>query len=641
MDQTNKVIAICLSDLQNETLTLQVEAICKYAREREYQILIFNTFHQLDHTDGFTQGEKFIYNIIPLGVLSALIIFPISIANMDETYKLVGRARGAKIPVISVDMKLEGCYSVLLGYEKAFEKICRHVIEHHHCRKVNFMAGFKNNSFSDTRIQIYKKVLEDNQISFEEKRLAYGQFWEMPCRLACEKWVAMWESGMQDKPDAIIAANDIMALTICNVLQNHRYRIPEDIILTGFDGIGLEKYCTPRLTNAYHDIDLLGSEFLHLVDQCVYAQDLPPFDVEIPLYTKFSESCGCKPVEWCNPNEHIMYIDGRRALNRIQSSETFFMMTVLTENYSVMDMAKKLKHYPKKMGIRSMVLFLKYDFCMSTDVPCQGFDKESLVLLSQIKDGEYEILCEETPVNQIYRKMIEVFWRKANILYVPIHIQEEIYGFMGVSFEECKEDLVAFYNFALGLDQTLGTIKKQAQLHRMYITDNMTEMYNRRGFFSHLSSDFDRLQGRNMTLFVSSVDMDGLKFINDTYGHAEGDFAIKKTAEFLKASLKGKNGICARFGGDEYMVAMLEETERADISFYEQYDEILQKLVADFAKVSDKPYQVGVSIGSIYSKVQGMSEVDELMKRADAVMYDCKSRHHSSRLARIRENSRK
>ncbi|MBR1741105.1 MAG: GGDEF domain-containing protein [Lachnospiraceae bacterium] len=327
-------------------------------------------------------------------------------------------------------------------------------------------------------------------------------------------------------------------------------------------------------------------------------------------------------------------------MNKIQSSETFFMMSVLTENYSVVDMARKLEQYPKKMGIHSMVLFLTYDFCVDTDVPHENMGRENLILLSQFKDGEYSVLCEETPVRQIYKKMIEVFWKRSNILYIPIHIQEENYGFMAVAFEECKRDLIAFYNFAMGLDQSLGTIKKQSQLHKMYITDNMTQLYNRRGFFSHLEADFNRLSGKDLTLFVSSVDMDGLKFINDTYGHAEGDFAIRKTAEFLRESLKGKSGICARFGGDEYMVAMLEETEQADFTFYERYDEILQGLADDFEKISDKPYQVGVSIGSIHSVVHGMGDVDELMKKADAVMYDCKSMHHNSRLARLRETSR-
>lgn len=174
----------------------------------------------------------------------------------------------------------------------------------------------------------------------------------------------------------------------------------------------------------------------------------------------------------------------------------------------------------------------------------------------------------------------------------------------------------------------------------MFITDNLTELYNRRGFYGELRKTIKELQGKEKTLFIASVDMDGLKDINDSYGHAEGDFAIKTVAGFLRGTLEGRKGVCARFGGDEFMVAIISDASAGDTEFYEAYESILQKRVERFERRSKKPYQIGVSIGCVHKKINDLSDVDVLMKEADDIMYDCKSAHKNSRMTRIRESRR-
>ena len=74
---------------------------------------------------------------------------------------------------------MDNCCSVTFNYSDVFEKIVRHVIEFHGCRRVNFIAGVKGNAFSEERIEAYKKVLAENGIEFEPERLGYGDFWDM------------------------------------------------------------------------------------------------------------------------------------------------------------------------------------------------------------------------------------------------------------------------------------------------------------------------------------------------------------------------------------------------------------------------------------------------------------------------------
>ena len=218
MRKDKKVIGICVASMQSDSWEKHVRAICKEAGKRDYTVMIFNTFQRLYEVTKFGEGEVRVFDMIPFHKLGVLIVFSESIANDEISEQLVQKAKDAGVPVITIDRRMKGCHNVLFAYEESFEKVVRHVIEDHGCKKINFMAGFEHNEFSDARIGIFKKVLEQNDLAFEPERLAYGQFWEMPARHACEEWVAKWQRGEQSMPEAVICANDIMALTVMNVL---------------------------------------------------------------------------------------------------------------------------------------------------------------------------------------------------------------------------------------------------------------------------------------------------------------------------------------------------------------------------------------------------------------------------------------
>lgn len=636
MREDKKVIGICVASMQSDSWEKHVKAICQDAKKRGYSVLIFNTFQRLDTTTKYAIRETKIFEMIPYEKLGALIIFTQSILNEEISDALAGRAKAAGVPVISIDRRLEECNNVLFAYEKSFEEIVRHVVETHGCKCINFMAGFENNDFSDARIASFKKVLAENNIEFEEDRLAYGQFWELPARRFCEEWVAKWKNGEQTMPEAVICANDMMALTVMNVLTNHGIKIPEDVIVTGFDGLELEQYCTPRLTTATDDVAQIGRCVLELVDFCRENPDASPKELYIPFHPRFTESCGCRPIMNCNPNERIMYLYGYAAEMRQQSTETFFMMTTLTDGYSAVEMANKLKKYKKSIDAKSMMLFLNRSFYDVTDIPSSDFSQDSYVLLSQIKAGKYSVPLEEVHPENLLEKIQWMEDAKDPLLYIPIHCQEEHYGVMVTSYDYTGKDTRAFYEFVLALEQVLGTIRRQSQLHRSYITDVLTNLYNRRGFYIKLEKKIKHLTGRKRYLFLASVDMDGLKYINDTYGHAEGDYAIKQLSRILQSVVKNKQGICARFGGDEYMVALITEEKEADYEFYKNFNNIFQKRIERYNRRSKREYMLSASSGTVGRVIQGTGEIDKLMKEADNLMYQCKCQHHESRESRLR-----
>ena len=161
----------------------------------------------------------------------------------------IGKSKN--IPVFSVDGTVGGCYNMVMDYHDGFEQIVRHVVVGHGCRKVDMIAGFKGHPLSEERIQVYKKVLQENGIPFDEGRLWYGDFWDRPTRAAMKK---LLEAG-KELPDAIVCANDAMAVTVCSELNARGIRVPEDIIVTGFDGTKDGKYHFPVLSTCEPDYE--------------------------------------------------------------------------------------------------------------------------------------------------------------------------------------------------------------------------------------------------------------------------------------------------------------------------------------------------------------------------------------------------
>ncbi len=621
-----------MAKVQDSTRQKQVRAICDDARQKDYQVMVFNVFQQLDNMNSFSQGEARILDMVPMDKLSALIIFAESFLNMKIVNSLVLRAQRRNLPVICINRRVENCYNVLFAYEESFERLVRHIVDYHDCKRINFMVGVENNELSEARIRIFEKVLQENGIPFEGDRLAYGEFWQMPAKTACENWVAMWKSGKQEMPDAIICENDIMALTVESVLRKHDIHVPKDILLTGFDGIELGKYCSPKLTTSCEDIDLFGTEVFRMIDGCFANEKEKPYDIKIQFRTKISESCGCEEFQICNQNEQIMHWYNKSAEIRTHFADVFMMMTALTDGYSTVNMVEQLEVYQDMLAVDWMMIFINQAFYKESDLLVEDYEWGAMMLLAKIWDGMYSIPLQKIPKSEEYNTLEELLNEAGQILVLPLHWQEEVYGFMAVAYQDADKDLYSFYEFVLAFEQVLGTIRKQSELHRMYETDLLTQLYNRSGFYGCVRKKIKELSGKEKILFLASIDMDGVKYINDKYGQAEGDYAVKGVARCVRESVKGHMGICTRFGGDEYVVIILTEKEEADISFYQNYEAHLQSIVEQFRKDGRKPYYIGISVGSVYDRLDDMTDMDRLLKEADTKMYQQKEEHHQNRM---------
>jgi len=218
--------------------------------------------------------------------------------------------RFGTLPVASVGVGLPSVPSIVVDNLGAMEKIVEHVVGHHRRRKVAFLAGTPDSPESQARLEAYKNVLERHGIPFDPELVGYAGFMHWPAR---EELGAILDRA--GSIDAVIAANDNMALGAIAALRTRGLSVPKDVLVTGFDDVWLGRLGEVALTTVSQPFEGLAEQALSLVLQQIEGNQVEAV-VGVPADVIIRRSCGCAPgiaqskpagerVAAPNPAEHL------------------------------------------------------------------------------------------------------------------------------------------------------------------------------------------------------------------------------------------------------------------------------------------------------------------------------------------------
>ena len=160
----------------------------------------------------------------------------------------------------------------------------------------------------------------------------------------------------------------------------------------------------------------------------------------------------------------------------------------------------------------------------------------------------------------------------------------------------------------------------EEQLRLLSLTDDLTGLYNRRAFLALAEQQTRHANRDKKPMMVVSADLDGLKEINDTFGHHVGDAAIVEAAHVLRKTFRKADRV-ARIGGDEFALLLTGGEAQFDGG---ELDGRLQKIVEKHNQKSGRPYEISVSAGFAYFDPAGTHTFEEWLHRADTMMYEQK-----------------
>ncbi|MBU0485825.1 MAG: sensor domain-containing diguanylate cyclase [Proteobacteria bacterium] len=162
--------------------------------------------------------------------------------------------------------------------------------------------------------------------------------------------------------------------------------------------------------------------------------------------------------------------------------------------------------------------------------------------------------------------------------------------------------------------------KGMSQLHQMSVTDDLTGIFNRRGFLT-LADKQLKIACRSLgEIFLVYVDFDNMKWINDNLGHKYGDEALIETTEILKKTFREAD-LIGRVGGDEFVVLL---TDKKNTKNENSVIKRLEKNINQANSLKNRQYKVLLSIGIVHYDPEAPCNIEDLMSKADLLMYENK-----------------
>jgi diguanylate cyclase (GGDEF)-like protein len=463
----------------------------------------------------------------------------------------------------------------------------------------------------------------------EEKDIMYGDFWETPTYEAMD---AFFASG-EELPDAFICCNDSMAIAVCSKLNEHGYSVPQDVIVTGFDGIEMEKYHSPRLCTAFQNNKELAKEIIDILDKLSKDKNTEPFEKQLFYTAVFSESCGCKA--------HDGELSNRNLISFVQHylSRNFEEhMDGMENNVTSDPVPEKVREVLRKFCFGRSAVCMTESFLKllgenneSSSTDNNSYPQEMTLFTSTYEDGSQPEDAKFSS-NQLLPDIDRAFGEYNMIYVIPMHFQDIVIGYYTTPYCPTEHHNEMLYTYTMTLDRCLETMRSHAhmlslnrRLGFLFTHDQLTGIYNRYGFYSNFKNEAIR-SGAKKSVFIVSADLNDMKYINDTFGHSAGDTALTITAQALQGAADGdEDVICARFGGDEFVVAKICEDSAAE--YGERYRKNFRNVLDKLNSESGNPFEVHVSIGVYSAELSGDESIDELIEFADKLMYTDKALH--------------
>ncbi|MDO5155043.1 MAG: GGDEF domain-containing protein [Eubacteriales bacterium] len=605
--------------------------VVEEAKEENCDVFSFVNFSILSGDLEHNHGEFNIFRLPQMKDFDGAILLTNSFNMEEERAYLHEKVMEAGIPAISVGGDLEGIVSLNTDNYYGMYELASHVIRDHGARKIVYLGGPKEHDENQIRLKAVKDVAEEMGFSIPEDNILYGDW----ARTKSKILIADWIEQHKELPDAIICANDVSAIGVCDLLKKHGYMIPEDIIVTGYDCTKMGQEYQPAISSVSHEWYRMGIQAMKLL-----AEEMRGHEVVSPTPTKTrfvrGGSCGCVFSRY----EAQAQIEIGKSHNHeiIQGSlcDSHFRHIYLTIS-ECKDADNLHRNLTRLLAKEHWMEGDDFLLCVEPDL--FRVDDDNL-LCKEGYSWEMDAVCvvqkENVRPHQRLNVKDSLFMfsegrqEPQHYIVVPLCNREQVYGFAVLNR---RIDLVLdnyLYSWTRHMDMYIDQMRRNIKLAELTrrlqvssVTDVLTGVYNRAGceeIAYPMLKEYHKA-GKNGVVMI--VDIDHMKQINDSYGHANGDLAVKTVATVLKNEVP-RGWVVSRFGGDEFLVGGLvtDSIQMDDMAIA-----ITERLKREVER-QHISFKLTISIG--YKVIDPNEEfnIEKHLKEADASMYFVKKCHH-------------
>lgn len=610
---------------------VMTEAIMQEGEKYDYNVLIFQslmtkpTYAEGTLSNSVVNGESVIYKLPDYDMFDGIIILG-EILRSDVMREIVEQAHAHDLPVINVNNFQEGCYHVSFDDVVGMKEMVLHIIREHSCRDIVFLSGFEGNKESMEREEAYRKALQEEGIPFEPGKILYGEFYLRSVDVVKEYL------GNHEMPDAFVCANDAMALFVIKYLEDLGYHVPDDVLVTGFDHLQDSDEYRPSITSVERSVFEAGIGAVDLLRKLWDGKTVEQ-ELQIPAHLVLQQSCGCMEEV-----EKDVFEMNRIKSQRITQRDIFIRnISDMWRDFLMVENMEELI----KVVCRHLSFFEweQVDLCLCDDIFGRGIDDEhtymgyssSMIRVKYHKDFAPEF--ENVFYPDILPPLELNAEKRQQCVFIPLYMKERTIGYMWIPLKHHMEQVSMLYTFLTTVNSAISDFcllrEKDSlvdKLDSMYVRDALTKLYNRFGMQRYVDKVLEVARRDEKKVMCIALDLDGLKPINDNYGHAAGDNAIVQVANALRQASERRE-VCCRSGGDEYLVFGIVEHENDAQDYIKRVEDYLDH----YNEMNNWPYRVACSCGHCVRPAGEVHSLEDLVTEADQLMYEIKVRKKTLR----------
>ena len=348
-----------------------------------------------------------------------------------------------------------------------------------------------------------------------------------------------------------------------------------------------------------------------------------------PVKHIYWDSCGCKAPKRIN---RVAYAKSQ-IMNEIEIAD--FEEQIMALEYdlsncsSISEVSECIPNGISAYKCEAMYLILdehmndiyKKSFSGDENFCVKGYPKKMFVEFAfDVKKG---YLTEYKTINGLF-PMFDYDKGCTSFLFLPIHFKKYTVGFLVIRNADYlmqKQYIFRVMNMLVTTIKNLHDKERLEYMNKMLkdtnIKDSMTGLYNRKAYESLVNDYFYEKKHKKQNILVMFIDMDRLKYINDTFGHEYGDTAIKIISETILKNCS-KTSIAVRNGGDEFVVIH-------DIITNIEYEKMIANMrneIREEAKARRLPFDLTFSVGAVHTDMNSKMTIDDYIRLADEMMYE-------------------
>lgn len=610
-----------------------IEGICHFCKQKEISTIVCNVRHPKYGEGIFEYQHWAASNLIDVKDVDVVIILSgiyFSSYTVDEFAELLKPFEGKKIISISQKLPIENSWAILSDNESIFEKAFDFLIRTCGAKRIGFMTASKTSSVeSKLRFNAYKKNLNLYKLEYDESIVFHGKFTMSSAYEELEEKLGKDCTSVDF--DAFIAANDQMALGAMAFFKDHGIKVPEQVKVIGYDDINEAAAVQPSLSSISPFNFNLGynaatTAFMIATGMEVQREFTSPAKLVIRDSTGY-EHCEHKTTLRTEALNQLI-------LRGYDNTYIYYLLDTIQCNDALEVFLKRIQKALKEVNIEKFAVVL-YDEPVFYKRLTEFKMPEKVRVEYVYEHGEGRILSDRyfSPAEHILPP--DVF-EDSNECYIAqaVYYGEKQYGYMVYSIGErglvfynlyakaLSNAIANSYEYTAQYVKNLNLQMEKYELERASRTDELTGVLNRRGLDIQGQKQIDYAVASGSCGVVFYADMNGLKKINDTFGHEFGDKAIKAEAEVLRTTFRSSDTI-GRIGGDEFAIVA------PGFPMY-KLKEMIGKIERRCIEVKEKyqlPFDVSMSLGAVDFD-SNLTDLNTLLKFSDQQQYVAKRKFH-------------